>query len=58
MKFPNLHTVWTEGKNLSLQNLIIGSLTTTTQVEHRLRTVEIPDSIKFFMTHKQNTQPL
>ena len=58
MKFPNLHIVWTEGKNLSLPDLLSRSLTTTTQDEHRLRTVEIPESIKFFMTHNLNTQPI
>ena len=57
MKFPNLHIVWTEGKNFSYADLLRRSLTNTTLDEHRLRTVEIPDSIKFFMTHKQNTQP-
>ena len=45
-------------KNLSLPDLLSRSLTTTTQGKHRLRTVEIPDSIKFFMTHNQNTQPI
>ena len=58
MKFPNLHIVWTEGKNLSLPDLLSRSLMTTTQDEHRLCTVEIPDSINFFMTHNQNTQPI
>ena len=58
MKFTNLLIVWTEGKYLSLPDLLSCSLTTTTQDEHRLRTVEIPDSIKFFMTHNQNTQPM
>ena len=58
MKFPNLDIVWTEGENLSLPDLLSCSLTTTTRDEHRLRTVEIPDSIKFFMTHNQNTQPI
>ena len=58
MKSPNLHIVWTEGKNLSLPDLLSCSLMTTTQDEHRLCTVEIPDSIKFFMTHNQNTQPI
>ena len=43
-------------KNLSLPDLLSRSLTTTRQDEHRLRTVEIPDSIKIFMTHNQNTQ--
>ena len=58
MKFPNLHIVWTERKNISLSDLLSCSLTTTTQDEHRLCTVEIPDSIKIFMTHNQNTQPI
>ena len=48
MKFPNLHIVWTEGKNIALPDLLSRSLTTRTQDEHRLRTVEIPDSIKIF----------
>ena len=58
MKFRTLHIVWTERKNPSLPDLLSHSLTTTTQDEHRLRTVEKPDSIKFFMTHNQNTQPI
>ena len=58
MKIPNLHIVWMEGKNLSLPDLSSRSLTTTTQEEHRLRTVEIPESLKFFMTHNLNTQPI
>ena len=55
MKFSNLHIVWTEGKNLSLTDLLSRSLTTTKQNEQRHRAVEIPDSIKFFMAHYQNT---
>ena len=58
MKFPNLHIVWTEGKNLSLPGSLSCSLTTTTQDEHHLRTVEILDSIKFFMTHNQKIQAI
>ena len=58
MKFSNLHLVGTEGENISIPDLLSRSLTTTTQDEHRLRTVEIPDSSKFFMTHNQNTQPI
>ena len=45
MKFPNLHIFWTEGKNLSLPDLLSRSLTTTTQDEHRLQTLEIQQSI-------------
>ena len=56
MKFPILHIVWTEGKNLSLPDLLSCSLTTTTQNKHRFPTVEVPDSIKFFKTHNQNAQ--
>ena len=56
--FPNLHIVWKEGRNLSLPDLMSRSLTTTTQDDHRLKTVEIPDFIKFFMTHNRNTQPI
>ena len=58
MKFPNLHTVWAEGKNLSFPDLLNRSFTATTKDEHRLRTGEIPDPIKFFMTHNQRTQPI
>ena len=47
MKFPNLHILWTEGKNLSLPDLLSRSLTTTTQDGHTLRTVETPESFKF-----------
>ena len=58
MNIPNLHIVWTEEKKFLLPNLLSRSLTTTIQDEHRLRTVEIPESFKLFMTHKQNTQPI
>ena len=58
MKFPNLHIVWTEGKNFSLSDFLSCSPTTTTQDKHRHRTVEIPDSINFSMTHNQHSQPI
>ena len=41
MKFPNLHIVWTEGKNFSLPDLINRSLTAKKQDEHRLRTAQL-----------------
>ena len=47
MIFPNLHIVRTEGKNLSLPDLLSRLITTTTQDEQCLRTIEVPDSIKF-----------
>ena len=58
MKFQNLHIVWTEGENLSLPDVLSCSLSKTTQDERRPRTIEIPDSIKFFMTLNQHTQPI
>ena len=58
MKFPNLHIVWTVGKNFSLPDLLSRSLTTTTQNEHRLRTVETLDCTKSFSIHNQITQPI
>ena len=45
MKFPNLDKVWTEGKNLPIQDLLSRLLTTTTEDKHYLRTVKIPDLI-------------
>ena len=58
MKFPNLHIIWMEGKNLLFQDLLNCSLTTTTCGKRRLRTVEIPDWIKIFVTHNQRTQTI
>ena len=58
IKFPNLHIVWTEKKNLSHPDLLSRSLTTTAHEEHRLRTVEDPDSIKFVMKHNQQINEL
>ena len=58
MKLPKLHIVWTERKNPSLPDLLSRSQATTTQDEQRFRTLEIPDSIKFFITHNQYTQPI
>ena len=58
MKFPNLHLVRTEGKNFSHPDMLSRSFTTTTKDEHRLRAVEFHDSIKLFMTHNQQTQPI
>ena len=48
MKFPNLHIIWTEGKNLVLPDL----LSRTTDEEHFTKTrditVELPENINFF----------
>ena len=58
IKFPNLHRVWTEGKKFSHPDLLKRCLATAPHDEHRLRTIEIPDYIKKFKTHNQQTQPI
>ena len=58
MKFPNVHILRTEGKNLSFPDFSSHSTTTTAQEDHLLRVVEVPDSVKFFITHNQQTQPI
>ena len=52
MEFPNLQA---EGKNLSLPAPLSCSLKTL-QDENRLRLLEVPDSIKFFVTHNEQIQ--
>ena len=42
-------------RNFPLSDLFGCSPRTTTQDEYRLKTVDIPDSIKFLMTHNQQT---
>ena len=58
MKLQNVHLVWTEEKNFSFADLLSRSPTSTTQDGQRLQTVDILDSIKFFMTHNQQTSPI
>ena len=52
MKFPNLHIVWTEGKNLSLPDLISRSITphhpTTTRTEPNKEFHDLPPNLRFF----------
>ena len=45
MKFPNLHIVWTAGKNLALPDTL--SRNTPPELLTRKTTVEIPKNIKF-----------
>ena len=54
MKFPNLHIVWTAGKNLSLPDTL--SRNTPPELLTRKTTVEIPQNIKFFLA-KNETSP-
>ena len=54
MKFPNLHTVWTAGKNLELPDKL--SRNTPPELLTRKTTVEIPKNIKFYLA-KDETSP-
>ena len=48
MKFPNLHIIWTEGKNLALPDLLSRTINEEQLTETRDITVEIPENIKFY----------
>ena len=50
MKFPNLHIIWTECKNLALPDLLSRTIDEEHFTKSRDTTVEIPDNIKFFFT--------
>ena len=54
MKFPNLHIVWTAGKNLALPDTL--SRNTPPELLTRKTTVEIPKNIKTYLT-KDKTSP-
>ena len=54
MKFPNLHIVWTAGKNLALPDTL--SRKTPPEILTRKTTVEIPKNIKFYLA-KDETSP-
>ena len=54
MKFPNLHIVWTAGKNLALPDTL--SRNTPPELNTRTTTVEIPQIIKFYPA-KDETSP-
>ena len=54
MKFPNLHIVWTAGKNLALPETL--SRITPPELITRKTTVEIPKNIKLYLA-KDETSP-
>ena len=54
MKFPNLHIVWTAGKNLALPDTL--SRNTPPELLTRKTTVEIPQNNKFCLG-KNETSP-
>ena len=54
MKFPNLHTVWTAGKNVALLDTL--SRNTPPELLTQKTSVEIPKNIKFYLA-KDETSP-
>ena len=48
MTFPNLHIIWTEGKNLALPDLLSRTFNEEQFTKTRDITVEIPENIKFY----------
>ena len=54
MNFPNLHIVWTAGKNLSLPDTLFRN--TPPELLARKTTVEEPQNTKFFLA-KDETSP-
>ena len=54
MKFPNLHIIWTAGKNLALPDTL--SRNTPPELLTRKTTVEVLQKIKFFLP-KDETAP-
>ena len=58
MKFPNLHIIWTEGKNLALHDLLSRTIDEEHFTKTRDITVEIPENIKFFFAKTPFTNNL
>ena len=54
MKFPNLHRIWTAGKDLALPDTL--SRNTSPELLTRKTTVEILQNIKFYLA-KNETSP-
>ena len=52
MKLPNLHFIWTEGKNLALPDLLSRTINEEKFTKTRGITVEIPENIKFYFAKK------
>ena len=57
-KFPNLHIIWTEGKNLALPDLLSRTIDEEHFKKTRNITVEIPENIKFFLAKTPFTNNL
>ena len=54
MKLPNLHIIWSTGKNLALPDILGNN--TPPELPTRKTTVEIPQNIKIFLA-KDETSP-
>ena len=55
-KFPNLHVIWTAGKNLALPYTL--SRNTPPDILTRKTTGEIPQNIKFYLAKNETSPPL
>ena len=51
MNFPNLHIVWTAGKNLALPDTLSGNFPPESFT--RKATVEIPQNVKFLLAQDE-----
>ena len=58
MKFPNLHIILTEGKNLALPDLLSGTIDEEHFTKTRDITVQIPENIKLFLAKTPFTNNL
>ena len=58
MKFPNLHIIWTEGKNPALPDLLCRTIDEEHFTKTRDTTVEISENIKFFFAKTPFTNNL
>ena len=56
LKFPNLHIIWTAGKNLALPNTL--SRNTPPKLLTKKTKVEIPQNIKFFLAQDETSPRL
>ena len=54
MKFPNLHIIWTAGKNLALLDTL--KRNTPPELLTRKTTIEIPQSNKFNLAKRNITK--
>ena len=50
MKFPNLHIIWTDGKNLALPDLLSRTIDEENFTKTSDITLEISENIKFFFS--------